>query len=176
MKRHDRIMHGRIATDGGFTFFELMIVLVMMAVLFAIALPAVIDWRKNSYYRQAAKQMASMLGEARELAIVTNFQHMVVFKPNSSSCKILKGTQSYNSSSYPTVVSSLNPPKEAIIRTNSSGTSTANVYVQFNPNGTAKFFAPSGAASDSNVSVNNGAAQKYLISIAPTGRVTLQKK
>jgi prepilin-type N-terminal cleavage/methylation domain-containing protein len=168
---------GQGTTDGGFTLVELMVAMMLMAILFGLALPSISDWRKNLFFRQTARQMTGMLGEARGMAIKENLQHMVVFTPMSSSYQIFQGNQSYNSS-YTTIagLSKLKSPAGVAVRTTSAGTSTSTVYVQFNPNGTAKFAAPGGAASDSNISVNDGTIQKYLITVAPTGRVTLQKK
>lgn len=176
MKRQTRMTDGHGTMEGGFTLVELMIVLGFIAILFAMALPSISDWRRNLFVRQAARQMTGMLGEARGQAINKNLQYMVVFKPMSSSYQIFQGNQSYNASYSPSAgQSKRNTPVGVTVRTTSGGTSTANVYVQFNPNGTAKLKSPSGADSDNNISVNNGTKQVYLITVAPTGRVTLQK-
>jgi len=176
MKRQTRMTDGQGTTDGGFTLVELMVAMMLMAILFGLALPSISDWRKNLFFRQTARQMTGMLGEARGMAIKENLQHMVVFTPMSSSYQIFQGNQSYNASYSPSAgQSKRNTPVGVTVRTTSGGTSTANVYVQFNPNGTAKLKSPSGADSDNNISVNNGTKQVYLITVAPTGRVTLQK-
>jgi Tfp pilus assembly protein FimT len=176
MRSQTRMTDGQGTTEGGFSLVEFMTVLVVMVVLFAVALPSISDWRQNLYFRQAARQMTGMLGEARGRAISTNFQYMVAFKPMSSSCQMFVGNQAYNASYSPIAGYKLNPHAGVGLMTTSAGTSTENVYIQFNPNGMAQFFAPSGAVSDNNISVNNGTKQVYLITVAPTGRVTLQRK
>jgi len=166
-------------TDGGFTLVEILIVLAITLILMGIALPPYLSWRNNLSYRQAARGMTSMLREARTLAITRNRQHMVVFKPNSSSYKLIPGSQAYNTPSTgwnATPLQDQNSPSNTTFRSMSTGTSTGNVYVQFNPNGTAKLAAPNGTASNGSITVNEGSSRKFVITVTTAGRIKMVKR
>lgn len=167
-----------VSSAAGFTLMQLMIGITLAAVMTALALPTITAWRKGQQYRMGAKNVESTLREARSKAIANNRQYMVAFKPNSSCYQIFEGTLSYNTpSSGFSVVPGTKAlaPNSLLLRTGLDGTSQANVYVQFYPNGTAAFLAPDKIASGSNVWVNDATGQKYKIDVSATGRVTLTK-
>lgn len=110
-----------------------------------------------------------MLRQAHSQAISTNVPQMVVFKPNSSSYQWI--TSPWTSS--PKQVEYC--PTTVALRTTTSGTSTGNVYAQFNTNGTVSLQAPDGTPSDGNVTVNNGSTVMYQITINRTGRIQSQR-
>jgi prepilin-type N-terminal cleavage/methylation domain-containing protein len=167
----------RALAEQGFTLAELIIVIAMIAIVSSFALPPLLSWRNNLNSRGTATQMATMLRDGRSLAIANSFQYMVVFKPNSSSFQILKGTQAYNTpqSGWRQVVQKAYAAPKIALRSNPGGASTSNVYVQFNPNGTAKLSAPDGNASDPNIFVVDSAIIKYSVSASQTGRVTMKR-
>ena len=161
--------------DSGFTLLEIIIVIALIAVLAAISVPSFISWSKNLNYRQASKQITSMLREARTQAISTNLQYMVVIEPQNNCYEIYKGTLSYNTppASFTTLVQQVTAPSNVIIRGGSGGTLTTNVSVTFNPNGTAII----NTATDGGfISVNDATSQRYSISVSATGKITPQKK
>ncbi len=167
-------------TAGGFTLVEILTVLAITLILMGIALPPYLSWRNNLSNRQAAREMTSMLREARTLAIARNKQHMVVFKPNSSSYKLIPGSQAYNTPSTgwnATPLQNQNSPSNTTFRSMSTGTSTGNVYVQFNPNGTA-LITPlnSSTSSRGSIVVNEGPTRKFVINVTTGGRISLVKR
>ena len=180
MNWHKLIRTRRRLSEQGFTMMELMIVVAMMVTLTAIALPTIVAWRNNQYFRQAALGIELALRQGRSAALSSNLQQMVVFKPNSSSSQTFTGSLPYNtpvtgwsSSNQPTIF----PAASLVIRSGATGTSHANVYVKFSPNGTAQLMAPDNTTpSDPNISVNDQSTQKYLITVTPTGRISLTHK
>jgi prepilin-type N-terminal cleavage/methylation domain-containing protein len=167
-------------SDRGFSLVELVIVIGMIAVILAIATPSIVSWRNNLYFRQSAKRVLSTLREARSAAISRNVQRAVVFKPNSSCFEIFSSSQRYNTQAsgwFTSPGKKTVAPASVTIKSGSAGTSSANVYVKFNPNGTAVLTAfDNTTPSDPNVSINDQSVQKYLITVTATGRITLQQK
>ncbi|MBT0892762.1 GspH/FimT family pseudopilin [Geobacter hydrogenophilus] len=175
MKRGKRAAQGHI-TAGGFTLIEVMIVVAIIAILIAVALPPFVDWRNNLGYRQTARGMTAMLREAKSRAITRNRQQMVVFKPNSSSYSLLQGDRAYNTQETGwTSEQTQTIPANSTIRSG-GGTSLANVSMQFNPNGTVRLFDRKGAPSDGTITVNEGTAVLYEISMTQSGMLTTKKK
>lgn len=161
----------------GFTIIEVMIAVAVMAILVAVALPPFVNWRNTLGYRQSARGMTAMLREARSLAITRNRQQMVVFKPNSSSYTLLQGNRAYNTQETGwTRMQTQKISRNSSIRGGSSGTSLANVSVQFNPNGTARLCDRKGAPSDGTATINTGTAVQYQITVTPSGMITTKKK
>jgi len=163
-----------IALQQGFTLLELIISIGILGIIFTIATPSLLDYKRSLDYKTTAREITTILRKARSTAVSANQPQMVVFKPNSSSYNWI----SYNttSASWTGVVLTKTAPNTVLIRSTVAGTATANVYVQFNTNGTANLKAPSGAGSDGNVSINSGAVQKYVITTTNTGRVSILKK
>lgn len=165
----------QIASKSGFTLFELIICILIIGLLSGIAIPTLNTMKQSQDYKGAARNISTMLREAKSVAVSTNNPQMVVFKPNSSS---------YSWISYNTTTSSWTNspaqkktvPSSVTMKSTSAGTSTANVYVQFNTNGTASLKAPSGIVSDGNVSLNSVSKQIYVVTITNTGRVSIVRK
>ncbi len=169
-----------LASESGFSLTEMLVVVAMMAILIAIASPSLVAWRQSQYSRQTAIGIQAALREGRSAAITNNLQQMVVFYPATNSYQKFAGSQPYNTpaagwtSSTPSTTIT---PATVTIKSGSTGASTANVYVKFSPNGTAQLTALDNTTpSDSNISVFDQTIQKYLITVTPTGRISLTRK
>jgi prepilin-type N-terminal cleavage/methylation domain-containing protein len=156
MNRNTLSKHSLINCEHGFSLAEIIVVIAIAAILMAVSLPPYFEWRKNANFRMSANKITQLMREARSNAISKGQQQTVVFKPATKS--------------YPVSV-----PTEATIRSSADGISTDDLTVTFNPNGTATITGPDGNISG-NISVNDGAAQKYLVSVLQTGKVSSKKK
>ena len=159
---------------------ELLVVVAIISIMLAMAVPSFVSWRKTLSYRQTARGIQSMLKEAKSLAITQNLQHMVAIEPGSSSYKLIRGNRAYNTPATgwsATPLQSVTAPSGVTIRSRNDGTSSDNVYMQFNPNGTVRLKAPDGTTvSDGNVTVNDGASVMFCLTVSEAGRIRLEKR
>jgi type IV fimbrial biogenesis protein FimT len=171
MKINRSMMHRLVARDKGFTMVEVIIVIAIMAIIMAMAIPSFVDWRKNQNYRATANGIASFMREARSNAIAKGLQQQVVITPTSNYYQLR--VYNISTSSFDAASQTLYAPTGVSIRSSSDGTSTAVLTVTFNSNGTASI---TGGATSGNVSVNDNATQKYLVTVLQTGRISSVKK
>jgi len=159
-----------VTAEEGFTLIEVMVVVAIMGILIAVALPPFVNWRNSLGYRQTARGMTAMLREAKSLAITRNVQQRVVFKPNISIYNPAAGDRASNTQATGwTPLQTQKTPATVAIGGN-DGTSRANVSVQFNPNGTLRF------SGYSSVTVNTEGGVQYQITMRSSGWMTVKKK
>ena len=58
--------------NRGFTLMELVVTVALLAIMMAIALPATSGWRKSAQYKEAAREVVSVLRRARSIAVRQN--------------------------------------------------------------------------------------------------------
>ena len=88
--------HTTIGCPKGFSAIELIVVVAIIGTLVAIAMPPFIQWRENLQYRTAARSAASILRQAKNLAITTNLEQQVVFNPAVQGFGIQTGDRANN--------------------------------------------------------------------------------
>jgi prepilin-type N-terminal cleavage/methylation domain-containing protein len=116
-----------IRSEKGFSMMELMIVITLIGVLSAIALPSFIDYRRNLDYRTTARNVANLLQLAKSQAIKENLEQRVVI--TQAGYGIQAGDKAY-SAGFPT-----SPTNFSLIP--SSVVTTPITTIQFTPRGTA---------------------------------------
>lgn len=155
-----------------------MVVVAIMAILMAMALPPFVSWRKTLNYRQTARGIQSMLKEAKSLSIARNLQHMVVVEPVAGRYSLQPGNRAYNTAAtgWGAAQQAATSPAGVTIRSRNDGSSSDSVYLQFNPNGTVRLAAPDGTASDGNITVNDGSSVIFCITVSAAGRIRMERR
>ncbi len=142
---------------SGFSLLELMIVAALIAVLAAIAVPMYSSWRENLLFRQSAREVASMLREAKNRAISMNREHRVEFDPSNRRYRMRQGNRANDSSKW-----------EAVL----GDWTVLPAGVNMSANVTALHFDPDGSSSLGTVSILDGSlAVRYRVKVARSGRI-----
>lgn len=76
--------HGVVASTKGFSLIEMMIVVVIVGIMMALAMPSMIDWIQNSKARRAAESILSGLQLARIEAVRHNVPVVFTLRPAAS--------------------------------------------------------------------------------------------
>ncbi|GEM_PF-1843086 len=160
--------------EGGFSLVELLVVIAMITVMMALAVPPYLSWQANAQYRQAANAIVAALRSARSTAIATNRQ--VQLEISGNLYRTATGNRAIASTVW-TAGAWINVPTGV-------GLNSANSRSILNPNGTILF---ANSAVDP-VFTSNGteltifvqdaavdpAVDKFGINLRQTGKVTLR--
>lgn len=124
----------------GFTLLELLVVLAVMATLFALAVPSYTQWIGEANSRKAARDVASVLRSARAQAISKDQEYSVAFDLDSNRYRILQG----DGASGTPITEWISYPAEVDMgrggdcdTTAGDGSPDWDNVLNFNPNGTA---------------------------------------
>jgi prepilin-type N-terminal cleavage/methylation domain-containing protein len=173
----------------GFTLIELVIAIAFMAILMAIAYPSFSQWQKNAQYKEAARQLAGAMTEARSRAISQNLEHEIAFDLGANKYMLRQGNRAANTLAYGTnpgewtVIYSnrdFSSPIDIKAKSDCSDNSHTNYRFQFFPNGTVKI-----QGSEANIGSlgcicvldKATGVRKFMASVtsAATGRVVIRK-
>lgn len=148
--------------ERGFTLAELLTAIAIMAVIFALALPDLIQWQRNALYREAAQSVLAALRSTRSSAVSRNIQHETEFDMTANQYRITRKSVP-TSATFDTVVQPwASLPKGAFLNY-----STASLNVIFNPNGTATL---PGAAAAVAIRINDSSAvTRYTVEVSQSG-------
>lgn len=100
-----------MAYDGeeGFTLIEIVLVLLLLSIIAAVAIPSIRGTMEETTLDEAAQEVVNALRYARNLAIQENTTRLVDFDPSQETCSLLLGYQS-SGNNLLTFDNVLNPP------------------------------------------------------------------
>jgi len=102
--KNQKWVSAREDSSKGFTFIELMLVVVIAGVLMGLAVPYFEEWKKDLEYREVTRHIVSILRYAQSRAITTNLEHRVEYEPENRRYRVIQGNRADNSSNWSTVV------------------------------------------------------------------------
>jgi len=139
-----------VRTQRGFTLIEMMVVIGIMAIMMAIALPAFSDWRERAAAKSAADSLMAHLKQARITAIADNRSVSIVFAAKS---------YIFDNGGLKQIVVNLSQFSPVI-----SLTSTVSPLT----------FSSRGTAATANIQVVNPNGKNWIIVVNSVGRVYFQ--
>ncbi len=171
-----RVASRRRLNGLGYSFVELLTAIVIFGIVAAIAAPALIQWRQTLVYRESARDVASVLREARARAIASNREHRVELEPANIRYRMVRGNRSSGTNwvapNFTVIRDWTTLPNRVGMRRDVGCGNVNAMNIEFNPNGTSE----NGVGAEGVVcimDVNN--ASRYLVRVATTsGRIRIQ--
>lgn len=141
----------------GFTLIELVVVVGVIIILSALALPSYNQWRQNLAYRDAARNVMSELRQAKSQAIASNVTQCVRFDAvnkqygfNNNDCGTISNWTEFNLASQVTI-------------------SPTIIDIKFSPTGVV---SPSGISTIS--ILDSTGKQRFYVQVEQTGRIFIK--
>jgi prepilin-type N-terminal cleavage/methylation domain-containing protein len=125
-------------TQRGFTLTETLIVIAIMSILSAIALPSFLKWQNTARYKEAAWGVVSGLRLGKQMALSTNREHRMEFDLDARRYRISRGNLPSGSTTWTGVNAWTALSGEVNWSGGTSCSGTADFDIVFRPNGTAE--------------------------------------
>jgi type IV pilus assembly protein PilE len=152
-----------LRTIKGFTAVEMIIVLAIISVLSAMALPSYLQWRRSSEARETARDFVNILRQAKSEALKSNLEQEVQFNSALRRYGKRQGNQAY-AASFPAMTAA------NWVTIKPEVTFTPSVDIQFYPNGTS---TNSFLATSATLTVQDTAGtRQFVITVANTGTIS----
>jgi type II secretion system protein H len=182
MKRNNQFLISLALSQRGFTLMELLVVVGVIAIMAAMAIPTFVSWRQSIEYRQAARELGAALRDARTHAISDNRQYVVQLDAANRAFQFRRGDAATNSAIWENITrpgpqaASDPDPIWIFLPTRITVVSDAGVTeVRFSPNGTATFNV---AANQAVIRIQDDAAppaDRFGVIVTPTGRIQIRQ-
>jgi len=123
--------------SSGFTLVELLVVISIMSIITAIAIPNFQQWRKSIRSKETAWNIVSMSRYGRQLAANNNLEFRLEFDIDGRRYRLTRGNVPFGSTVW--VEEKPWEDLDQLVNwfTGSACDGTADVNIEFNPNGTA---------------------------------------
>lgn len=158
-----------VRDQKGFTLLEVLVVVAIVTVLGALAIPSFSEWQKNAQFKEGARLLASAFRQARNTAITRNLETRVVVDVPERKFHIEVGDRTNNSVNWEPLKGGETEFSRAVtLKTTTSCNGNSATSAQFNPDGTS---------NTPTICIMDRTTQKYRVRImtATSGRVVIEK-
>lgn len=148
---------------------EALVVISMMAVLVALAVPYFGGWRKDTQFKEGARLLASAFREARSVAISRNLESRVAIDVPGKTFHVEVGNRTNNSTAWTPLTAGETPLSAAVsLRSEDDCSGATALSIAFSPNGTGETGI---------LCIMDGASPKYRVGVQSetSGRVEIKK-
>ncbi len=151
----------------GFTMVEMMVVIIIMGMSLAIALPTLTRGNRARQVEGTAQELASRLQVCRQRAVATRVPQRLVLVPEESRYLLERLADDSTWSADAGDEFEVPPPVDL---TCVAGGELGNHTIEFEPRGTVRF-----EDSPARIAVTNAYGDTFTVSLVRTGRVTLRR-
>ena len=177
----DEIMHKRLHKNSGFTVIELIIVIGMISILSAIAIPSLMKWMPNYRLKAEARNLYSDMQKAKIEAIKRKQDVLISFVTGTydpdgqiGSYEVFVHNDTNNDGNYDSgeigqiLIPKKDMPKNVTLYFNNFSVNTVANTAGYNPRG-----LPAGTWGD--VRLRNNQSRYYELAMSPAGVVKISQ-